>query len=164
MFKKIAISAPVLALAFVSSAAMATPQTHTIEVYADIPSTDFYVQPSKLDTVQKPQQLAWDKDNSELKGISRDFKAKSNVSTGTAPAIKATLMDPAFITSGADDIELAVKFNNVALTVGSEAEVIAADAATSEIIAPLSIEPVAPAGGYKEGNYTGFVRVMFDAP
>ncbi|MNO00749.1 hypothetical protein D3C81_2207000 [compost metagenome] len=73
-------------------------------------------------------------------------------------------MDPAFITSGADDIELTVKFNDVALTVGSEAEVIAADAATSEIIAPLSIEPVAPAGGYKEGNYTGFVRVMFDAP
>ncbi|QXH63491.1 CS1 type fimbrial major subunit [Pseudomonas azerbaijanorientalis] len=165
MFKKIAISAPVLALAFVSSAAMAVPQTHTIEVYADIPSSDFYVQPSNLDTVQKPQQLAWDIDTSTLKGISRNFKVKSNVSIGTAPAIKATLMDPAFITSGEDDIQLTVKFNDVDLTDGSEKEVFAADAAKVEVIAPLSIEPIPPTvGDYKEGNYTGFVRVMFDAP
>jgi hypothetical protein len=165
MFKKIAISAPVLALAFVSSAAMAVPQTHTIEVYADIPSTDFYVQPSNLDTVQKPQQLAWDIDTSTLKGISRNFKAKSSVAAGTAPAIKATLTAPAFITSGTDVIELAVKFNSVALTVGSEAEVFAPGTATTEVIAPLSIEPIPPTvGDYKEGNYTGFVRVVFDAP
>jgi hypothetical protein len=164
MFKKIAISAPVLALAFVSSAAMAVPVTHSIEVYADIQTSDFYVQPSKLDTVENPQQLIWDMDNSKLKGISRDFKAKSSVASGTAPAIKASLTAPAFITSGTDEIELAVKFNNVALTADSEVDVIDADAATSEIIAPLSIEPIAPAGGYKEGNYTGFVRVAFDAP
>jgi hypothetical protein len=164
MFKKIAISAPVLALAFISSAAMAVPQTHTIEVYADIPNTDFYVQPSNLDTVQKPQQLAWDIDTSTLKGISREFKAKSSVSIGTAPAITATLTEAAYISSGTDEIELVVKFNNVELTAGSEKEVFAADAATTEVLANLSIEPIAPAAGYKEGNYTGFVRVTFDAP
>jgi hypothetical protein len=164
MFKKIAISAPVLALAFVSSAAMATPQTHTIEVYADIPSTDFYVQPSDLDTVQKPQQLAWDINTSTLKGISRDFKVKSSITTGTAPAIKATLVEKAYISSGADDIDLTVKFNNVDLTDGNEKEVFAANAAQTEVIAALSIEPKAPVGGYQEGNYTGYVRVMFDAP
>ena len=164
MFKKIAISAPVLALAFVSSAAMAVPINVPVEVRADIPSSDFYVQPSKLDTVQQPQQLAWDMDNSELKGISRNFRAKSSVSTGTAPAIKASLTAPAFITSGEDDIELTVKFNDVALSVGGDVEVIAAGEAHNEVIVPLSIEPIAPAGGYQTGNYTGFVRVMFDAP
>ena len=165
MFKKIAISAPVLALAFVSSAAMAVPINVPVEVRADIPSSDFYVQPSKLDTVQQPQQLAWDMDNSELKGISRNFRAKSSVSTGTAPAIKASLTAPAFITSGEDDIQLTVKFNDVDLTDGSEKEVFAADTAKVEVIAPLSIEPIPPTvGDYKEGNYTGFVRVMFDAP
>ncbi|MNB74055.1 hypothetical protein D3C75_206780 [compost metagenome] len=164
MFKKIAISAPVLALAFVSSAAMAVPINHAVEVYADIPSSDFYVQPSKLDTVQQPQQLAWDMDNEELKGISRNFRAKSSVATGTAPAIKASLTAPAFITSGEDDIELTVKFNDVALTVGGDVEVIAAGEAHNEVIVPLSIEPIAPDEGYQVGKYTGFVRMQFDAP
>jgi len=164
MFKKIAISAPVLALAFVSSAAMAVPQTHNIQVFADIPSTDFYVQPVNHDTVAMPQQLLWNATTSKLEGISRDFKAKSAVATGTAPAIKATLLDPAVMSSGTEEIQLAVRFNNIALTLGSEAEVFAADAATSEVIAPLSITPIEPGTGYKEGNYTGNVRVMFDAP
>ncbi|MCY1389936.1 CS1 type fimbrial major subunit [compost metagenome] len=164
MFKKIAISAPVLALAFVSSAAMAVPIDHTVEVYADIPSSDFYVQPSKLDTVQQPQQLAWDMDNSELKGISRNFRAKSSVESGTGNAIKASLTAPAFITSGEDDIELTVKFNDVALSVGGDVEVIAAGEAHNEVIVPLSIEPIAPDEGYQVGKYTGFVRMQFDAP
>jgi len=165
MFKKIAISAPVLALAFVSSAALATPQTHTIQVYADIPSSDFYVQPSNLDTVQHPQQLIWDMTTSKLKGISRDFKAKSTAGTGPAPAIKATLTESAYITSGANNIDLTVRFNGVLLTLNNPTEVIAADGATDEIIVPLKIDPIEPtAGGYLEGNYTGFVKVMFDAP
>ncbi|MDF9774334.1 CS1 type fimbrial major subunit [Pseudomonas baetica] len=164
MFKKIAISAPVLALAFVSSAALAVPQTHNVQVFADIPSSDFYVQPVNHDTVSMPQQLLWNATTSKLEGISRDFKAKSAVATGSAPAIKATLLDPAVMTSGAEDIALEVKFNNIALTLGNETEVFAADAATAEIIAPLSITPTEPTGGYKEGNYTGNVRVMFDAP
>jgi len=164
MFKKVAMSAPVLALAFVSSAALAVPQTHNIQVVADIPSTDFYVQPVNHDTVAMPQQLLWNNTTSQLEGISRDFKAKSSVATGTAPAIKATLLDPAVMSSGADEIQLNVKFNNVALTLGSEEEVITAGGATSEVIVPLSIEPVEPSGKYQEGNYTGNVRVMFDAP
>jgi hypothetical protein len=122
------------------------------------------VQPSKLDTVQQPQQLAWDMDNEELKGISRNFRVKSSVSTGTAPAIKASLTAPAFITSGEHDIDLVVKFNDVTLTVGSDAEVIAAGEAQDEVIAALSIEPIAPDEGYQTGNYTGFVRMQFDAP
>ena len=162
MFKKIAMSAPVLALAFVSSAALAVPQTHTVQVYADIPNADFYVQPKDNDYVTKPQQLPWSNTTSKLEGISREFKVKS--SAAGSPAIKATLLDPAVISSGADDIELEVKFNTVSLVVGSAEDVVAAGAATSEIIAPLSITPIAPSGGYKEGNYSGNVRVMFDAP
>ncbi|EJM74266.1 hypothetical protein PMI29_00619 [Pseudomonas sp. GM49] len=162
MFKKIAISAPVLALAFVSSAAMAAPQTHTVQVVADIPSTDFYVQPVNHDTVAMPQQLLWNATTSKLEGISRDFKAKSAVAAG--PAIKATLLDPAVMTAGTEEIQLEVKFNSVALTLGSEVDVVPAGGATTEIIAPLSITPIEPGAGYKEGNYTGNVRVMFDAP
>ncbi|MGH8389878.1 MAG: CS1 type fimbrial major subunit [Pseudomonas sp.] len=164
MFKKVAMSAPVLALAFVSSAALAVPQTHNIQVVADIPSADFYVQPVSHDTVRDPQQLLWNNTTSQLEGISRDFRAKSSVATGTAPAIKATLLAPAVLSSGANEIELNVKFNNVALTVGSDVDVIAAGGAPSEIIVPLSIQPVEPSGKYQEGNYTGNVSVMFDAP
>ena len=164
MFKKIAMSAPVLALAFVSSAALAVPQTHTIQVFADVPSADFYVQPVNHDTVAKPQQLLWNNTTSKLEGISRNFNVKSSVATGVAPAIKATLLDPAVMSSGAEDIQLEVKFNNIALTLASEVQVVAADAATTEIIAALSITPIEPTGGYKEGNYTGNVRVLFDAP
>ncbi|POF38880.1 hypothetical protein B0D71_28695 [Pseudomonas laurylsulfativorans] len=164
MFKKIAISAPVLALAFVSSAALAVPQTHNIQVFADIPSADFYVQPVNHDTVAMPQQLLWNNTTSKLEGISRDFKVKSSVSASVGPAIKATLLDPAVMSSGTEDIQLAVRFNNIALTLGNETEVVAADAAIAEAIAPLSIMPIEPSGGYKEGNYTGNVRVMFDAP
>ncbi|PYY71470.1 hypothetical protein CRX42_06025 [Pseudomonas jessenii] len=162
MFKKIAISAPVLALAFVSSAALATPQTHTIQVYADIPSADFYVQPVNIDTVIMPQQLAWNTTTSELEGISRNFKVKSAVDAG--PAIKATLLDPAVMSSGTEEITLDIKFNGIQLALGSDVEVVGAGAATSEIIAPLSITPNEPSGGYQEGNYTGNVRVLFDAP
>jgi hypothetical protein len=164
MFKKIAISAPVLALAFVSSAAMAVPQTHNIQIFADIPSSDFYVQPVNHDTVAMPQQLLWNATTSKLEGISRDFKAKSAVANGAAPAIKATLLDPAVMTAGTEEIALEVKFNNAALVLGSEVEVIAADGAIAEAIVPLSITPIEPGAGYKEGNYTGNVRVMFDAP
>lgn len=164
MFKKIAMSAPVLALAFVSSAAMAVPQTHNVQVFADIPSSDFYVQPVNHDTVSMPQQLLWNATTSKLEGISRDFKAKSAVASGTGPAIKATLLDPAVMSAGTEEIQLEVSFNNVALTLTNAVEVIPADGARTEIIAPLSITPVVPTGGYKEGNYTGNVRVTFDAP
>jgi len=165
MFKKIAISAPVLALAFVSSAALAVPQTHNVQVVADIPGTDFYVQPVNHDTVSQPQQLIWNNTTSKLEGISRDFRAKSFVATGTAPAIKATLLDPAVMRSGTNDIALDVKFNNIPLVLGSAEDVVAAGAANSEIIAPLSITPIEPGvGGYVEGNYTGNVSVLFDAP
>lgn len=164
MFKKVAISVPVFALAFVSSIALAAPQTHSVQVVADIPSDDFYVQPVNHDTVTMPQQLLWNATTSELQGISRDFKAKSAVGGASAPAIKATLLDPAVMSSGTEEIELNVKFNGTSLVQGTDVEVIAMGDATVEKIAPLSITPIEPSGGYKEGTYSGNVRLMFDAP
>lgn len=62
-------------------------------------------------------------------------------------------------------INLNVSFNGAALTtVGTPVEVVGEDGATTEIRSPLVITPVAPGGGYAEGNYRGFVKVMFDAP
>lgn len=69
------------------------------------------------------------------------------------------------ITDATNKINLNVSFNGVALTtVGTPVEVVADDGATTEIRSPLVITPVAPGGGYAEGNYRGFVKVMFDAP
>ncbi|MFS2198661.1 CS1 type fimbrial major subunit [Pseudomonas sp. Pseusp3] len=165
MFKKIAMSSSVLALAFASSAALAVPQTHDIQVIADVPSTDFYVQPVDHGTVTQPQRLVWNDTTSELEGISRDFKAKSAAVGGTGnPAIKATLLDPVGMTSGGETIDLQVRFNNIALVKDTAVDVVNADAAVTEIIAPMQITPVKPGAGYKEGNYAGIVRVMFDAP
>jgi hypothetical protein len=164
MFKKIAMFSPVLALAFASSVALAVPQTHDIQVIADIPSADFYVQPVDHDTVTQPQRLIWNATTSKLEGISRNFKAKSAVVGTAGPAIKATLLDPVGMTAGGETIDLSVRFNGIALIKGTAVDVFAADAAVTETIAAMQITPVEPGGGYKEGNYAGIVRVMFDAP
>lgn len=165
MFQKIAMSTSVLALALASSAALAAPQTHDVQVIADIPSTDFYVQPVDHDTVTLPQRLVWNASTSELEGITRNFKAKSAAAGASGnPAIKATLLDPVGMTSGAETINLQVRFNNIALVKDTAVDVVVADGAVSEIVAPMQITPVVPSGGYKEGNYAGIVRVMFDAP
>lgn len=167
MFKKVAMSTSMLALALVSSAALAAPQQHDITVIADIPGADFYVQPEDMSTIRDEQRLLWNPTTSQLEGITRMFKVKSAVSTGTAPAVKATLMETAEIVNIADaakKIALTVNFNGVALaTVGAPVDVVAADAATTEIRSPMVITPNEPGTGYEEGNYRGFVKVMFDA-
>jgi hypothetical protein len=167
MFKKIAMSTSVLALALASSAALAVPQQHDITVIADIPGADFYVQPEDMSTIRDEQRLLWNQTTSQLDGITRMFKVKSSVSTGTAPAVEATLMEAAEIVDindASNKINLNVRFNGVALTtVGAPVEVVDEDGAITEIRAPLEITPVAPGSGYVEGNYRGFVKVMFDA-
>jgi hypothetical protein len=165
MFKKIAMSSSVLALALASSAALATSQTHDIEVVADIPSTDFYVQPVEQGTITEKQRLVWDNTTSKLGGITRNFKAKSAaVGASGNPAITATLLDPVGMSSDQETIDLEVSFNRVALVKDTAVNVVAADAAVTEITAAMVITPVVPDDGYKEGNYSGTVRVMFDAP
>lgn len=168
MFKKVAMSTSALALALDSSAALAVPQQHDITVIADIPGADFYVQPEDMSTIRDEQRLLWNQATSQLEGITRMFKVKSSVGTGTAPAIEATLMEAAEIVdvkNASKKINLNVSFNGAALTtVGTPVEVVGEDGATTEIRSPLVITPVAPGGGYAEGNYRGFVKVMFDAP
>ncbi|RAI62647.1 hypothetical protein DOZ80_30000 [Pseudomonas fluorescens] len=169
MFKKIAMSTSVLALALASSAALAVPQQHDITVVADIPGADFYVQPEDMSTIRDEQRLLWNQTTSKLEGISPMFKVKSSATSGAAPAVKATLMEAAEIVDIADStkkISLGVSFNGVPLTsVGTAVEVVPEDGATTEQRMPLVITPVEPAApGYVEGNYRGFVKVMFDAP
>jgi hypothetical protein len=169
MFKKIAMSTSVLALALASSAALAVPQQHDITVIADIPGADFYVQPEDMSTIRDEQRLLWNQTTSKLEGITRIFKVKSSASTGPAPAVKATLMEASEIvdiTDSSNKISLGVSFNGFSLaTVGTAVDVVPADGATTEMRAPMIITPVEPtSGGYKEGNYRGFVKVMFDAP
>lgn len=164
MFKQFAMTSSVLALAIASSAAMATPQTHDVQVFADIPSTDFYVQPVDHGTVTMPQQLIWNHAAQKLDSTTLNFKAKSSAAGATGnPAITATLQDPVGMTAGGESIDLNISFNGETLIKDTAVSVVDADDAVIEIIAPMQITPVEPAGGYKEGNYTGVVRVMFDA-
>lgn len=167
MFKKIAMSTSVLAMAFASSAALATPQTHDIEVIADIPSADFYVQPVSVDTVTLPQRFIVDASDPaapEVKDMVLKFKAKSAAGGTTGPAIMATLNGPTNMVSGANTIDLNVKFNGVPLVDGAPTSVVDADAAVSEMNADMEVSAVKPGGGYPEGNYRGNVNVTFDAP
>jgi hypothetical protein len=169
MFKKIAMSTSVLALALASSAALAVPQQHDITVIADIPGADFYVQPEDMSTIRDEQRLLWNQTTSQLEGITRMFKVKSSTGAAAGPDVEATLMEAAEIvdvTDASNKINLNVNFNGRALTtVGSPVVVVDAGAATTEMRAPLVITPVVPgAPGYVEGNYRGFVKVMFDAP
>lgn len=164
MFKQFTMTSSVLALAIASSAAMATPQTHDVQVFADIPSSDFYVLPVDHGTVTMPQQLIWNDAAQKLDSTTLNFKARSSaVGASGNPGITATLQDPVGMTSGSESIDLNISFNGEALIKGTAVPVVDADAAMIEIIAPMQITPVEPAGGYKEGNYTGVVRVTFDA-
>ncbi|EPA98592.1 hypothetical protein PG5_09480 [Pseudomonas sp. G5(2012)] len=66
--------------------------------------------------------------------------------------------------SGANTIDLNVKFNGVTLVDGAPTSVVDADAAVSEMNADMEVSAVKPGGGYPEGNYRGNVNVTFDAP
>jgi hypothetical protein len=158
LFKKTAV----LAFAtFASAAAVAAdPITHTIQLVATVPTSDFYVEPVDPTWVGKEQVLAWNPlagATGNLGSWRQDFDVKH-----TAGSIHASLDTPAVIYGGSNQIELDVAFNGKPVTL-AVAEVVSNAEAGGNYRTSMSIVPKVPAGGYKAGRYTGNVAVNFDA-
>ncbi|WLH34594.1 CS1 type fimbrial major subunit [Pseudomonas sp. FP2196] len=143
------------------TAAWAAREEHTFEVSLTIPSRPFYIIPAEPDWIHRAQRLNWDHPNSNLSSISKYFDVRHDTS-----AIEARLEAEPYLSNGRpdDDIALRVSFNGVELSaeMAPRQVVSQAEAAVGTRVL-LEIVPVKPAGGYRAGDYSGNVLLLFNA-
>ena len=143
------------------SSTWAAREEHTFEVSVIIPTLAFYVIPAEPDWIHRQQRLNWNLSNSTLSSVRKRFDVRHDSS-----AIEARLEAAPFLSNGrpGDDIALRVSFNGVELSpdVTPRQVVSAADAMTGSRVL-LQIDPVKPEGGYKPGDYSGNVLMLFSA-
>lgn len=161
MNKQYARLALMVAGSLMSSLAGAAREEYVFEVSLTIPSRPFYVIPSEPDWVHRTQQLHWDYPSETLSSLRKNFDVRHDTS-----AIEARLDSPAYLSNGrsGEEIWLRVSFNGVIL--GPEVpprEVISKEDAAIGKRVLLEIEPVKPAGGYRPGDYSGNVMLLFNA-
>jgi len=143
------------------SSTWAAREEHTFEVSVIIPTPAFYVIPAEADWIHRPQRLNWNLSNSTLSSVRKHFDVRHDSS-----AIEARLEAAPYLSNGrpSDDIALRVSFNGVELSadIAPRQVVSAADAMTGSRVL-LQIDPVKPVGGYKPGDYSGSVLMLFSA-
>jgi len=161
MIKQCIAAVLLAATALASAAAWGAREEHTFEVSLTIPSRPFYIIPAEPDWIHRPQRLEWDYPRSTLNGLQRNFDVRHDSS-----AIEARLEAAPFLSNGrpSDDIALRVSFNGVELSpeMTPRQVVSAAEAKTGSRVL-LQIDPVKPEGGYKPGDYSGNVLMLFSA-
>lgn len=142
-----------------AGSAMATQSIDkSVEVFANIPTQTFYVQPEG-GWMSVPQELNYNTFTGALDPVNKRLIAKS-----TTGAIQGKLDYPAVITSGRDSIGLTVTIAGTELS-STAAEVVAAADIGREMFLPIQIAAAAaPTGGYAPGNYAGFVNMTFETP
>lgn len=136
-------------------------EEHIFEVSLTIPSRPFYIIPAEPDWIHRPQHLEWNYPTSTMGGLRKYFDVRHDTS-----AIEARLDSPAYLSNGrsGEDIWLRVSFNGVVL--GPEVpprEVVSKEDAAVGKRVLLEIDPVKPAGGYRPGDYSGNVMLLFNA-
>lgn len=161
MIKQCAAVALTAITTLTGSLTWAAREEHTFEVSVRIPTRAFYVIPAEPDWIHRPQRLNWNPSNSSLSSVRKNFDVRHDTS-----AIEARLEAVPFLSNGkpGDDIALRVSFNGVELS--HEAlprEVLSAAEAMAGSRVPLEIAPVKPAGGYRPGDYSGNVLLLFSA-
>lgn len=149
----------VLAFALSASAAAfaVDPISHTIQMTATIPTSDFYVEPVDSTWIGKEQVLSWNPLTENLGNWSEKFDVKH-----TGGSISAHLDAPATMYGGNDTFDLAVAFNGNVVTT-TAAEVVTATQAATNYRTNLTITPTKPGTGYVAGDYSGTVALVFDA-
>jgi hypothetical protein len=161
MFKKFAIAAPMAVLALSSSMAFAAGEArHSINLVASVPTKVFHVLPVDPDLIVKDQVLTYNPISDELSTLRAQFDTKN-----TNGSIAASLESEAFLSNGveADKVPLTVTFNGKALTHTTTEEVVGEVESTPGKRVDLVIAPTKPGTGYKPGEYTGAVTMVFDA-
>ncbi|MGB3122358.1 MAG: CS1 type fimbrial major subunit [Pseudomonas sp.] len=132
-------------------------ERETFEVSVIIPTADFYVLPVDPLLVQQEQSLAYNPVSSQLATLRAPFDVK-NVAGG----IGARLDQDAYLSNGADRIDLRVAFNAVELGL-TQAQVVSSAEARAGTRVGLEITPIKPDDDYRPGNYYGTVHMVFDA-
>lgn len=147
--------------ALTGATAWAARETLQFEVTLTIPSRSFYILPSEPGWIHRPQVLLWNYPDSTLGGFSKNFDVRHDTS-----AIEARLESAPYLSTGrpGENIDLRVRFNNVELSADPAfRQVLSKEEAATGKRVPLEIDPIAPAGGYKAGDYFGNVLVLFNA-
>jgi hypothetical protein len=144
-----------------STLAGAAREEHTFEVSLTIPTRGFYILPVEPGWIHQAQRLVWDYPTSNLSSVRKYFDVRHDTS-----AIEARLESAPYLSNGrrGEEIALQVTFNGVILSpdINPRQVVSAADAAVGTRVL-LDIEPRKPVGGYKPGDYSGNVMLLFNA-
>ena len=144
-----------------SSLTWAAREEHTFEVSVIIPRQPFFVIPAEPDWIHKPQRMNWNLSNSTLSSVRKNFDVHHS-----SGSIEARLEAAPYLSNGrsSDDIALRVSFNGVELSPDMTPRlVVSATEAMARSRVSLQIDPIKPAGGYKPGDYSGYVLIEFSA-
>jgi hypothetical protein len=156
MFKKIAITASLAALALSSSVTFAAGEArHSISLIAHVPTNGFYVVPTDADLVNKDQDMSYQPSTGKMREVNGFFDVRNNNGS-----VYASLESVPQLISGNEVISLDVAFNNVILTQTPQMVVSEADSDVN-YRAPLKIS--AKGTKFNPGDYTGTVPMTFDA-
>lgn len=154
---KIWKAAPITLLVAMNSFA-AEKIEHQVTVIAQIPSENFFVQPTGNDNwINSQQKLAYNAHTKKLDQLNKQLEVKSTIG-----AITGYLSNPAIIASGNDNIALTVKVGGIELKT-SATELVDVDNAKMGKTLGLEIIPTVPASGYVAGNYQGMVNMIFES-
>jgi hypothetical protein len=161
MIKQCAVFALAAITGLAASVAWAAREEHIFEVSLTIPSRAFYILPAEPGWIHQAQLLKWDYPTSTLGSLRKNFDVRHDTS-----AIEARLEAPAYLADSrsSEIIGLRVLFNGVLLSPNPNPQQVVsqADAAVGTRVL-LEIEPMKPADGYRPGDYSGNVLLLFNA-
>ncbi|UDI91891.1 MULTISPECIES: CS1 type fimbrial major subunit [Pseudomonas] len=156
MFKKIAITASLAALALSSSVTFAAGEArHSISLIAHVPTNGFYVVPTDTDLVNKDQDMSYQPSTGKMREINGFFDVRNNNGS-----VHASLESVPQLIYGSETIPLEVSFNNKVLTLTPQM-VVGESESDVNYRAPIKIR--ATGSSFPSGDYTGVVALTFDA-
>ncbi|MCU0118639.1 CS1 type fimbrial major subunit [Pseudomonas sp. B2M1-30] len=136
-------------------------ETLNFEVSVTVPSRPFYIIPSEPNWIHRPQHLVWNYSDSTLSRLSRHFDVRHDTS-----AIEARLETPPHLATGrpGEIIGLRVRFNGVELSdQPAFRQVLSQEEAAAGRRVLLEVDPIIPVGGYRPGEYSGNLLMLFNA-
>ncbi|MHC8337752.1 CS1 type fimbrial major subunit [Pseudomonas sp. HLT2-19-2] len=161
MIKQCAFFALTAIAGLMDSVAWAAREQHTFQLFLEVPNRSFYIMPTEPGWIHQLQRLDWNPVTSDLSTVRKYFDVRHESS-----AIQARLEDWPHLSNGRpfETLNLRVRFNGVDLRpdVAPQDVVSQADAATGVRVL-LEIIPLKPWMGYRPGDYSGNVLLMFNA-
>lgn len=159
MFKKLAVTAPFIAVALSSPIAMAADDARSsLSITADIPTKQFHAQP-RDPNFGRDEVMNYNPVSGELSALRATFDVKNT--DGSVNAYIEGGATAAALYNGTDSIPLTTTFNGVTLTATSQ-EVVDDPQSTPGTQADMVITPARP-GDTQNGLYTANYTVIFDA-